>query len=86
MLSLATFCFCGPNSFLILQVSNAYLQMVYGASTKILLEFIKEMPKPGTRLSIDISSLLSGQFFTYVIIALFPVSMHDFVGAPFSNI
>uniref|UniRef100_A0A803N329 ABC transporter domain-containing protein n=1 Tax=Chenopodium quinoa TaxID=63459 RepID=A0A803N329_CHEQI len=54
-------------------VSNAYLQRLFGASTKILLEFVKEMPKPGTRLRIDISSLLSAQFFTYVIIALFPV-------------
>uniref|UniRef100_A0A803M7W3 ABC transporter domain-containing protein n=1 Tax=Chenopodium quinoa TaxID=63459 RepID=A0A803M7W3_CHEQI len=54
-------------------VSNAYLQSLFGASTKILLEYVKEMPKPGTRLRIDISSLLSAQFFTYVIIALFPV-------------
>ncbi|KAL9241235.1 hypothetical protein vseg_015366 [Gypsophila vaccaria] len=53
--------------------SNAYLQFLLGPSAKLLLEFIKEMPKPGTRLSIDISSLLSAQFFTYVIIALFPV-------------
>ncbi|KAK9664019.1 hypothetical protein RND81_14G014400 [Saponaria officinalis] len=54
-------------------VSNAFLQFLLGPSAKMLLEFVKEMPKPGTRLSIDISSLLSAQFFTYVIIALFPV-------------
>ncbi|XP_010689557.2 ABC transporter A family member 7 [Beta vulgaris subsp. vulgaris] len=54
-------------------VSNAYLQFLLGPSTRMLLEFVKEMPKPGTRLSIDISSLLSAQFFTFVIVALFPV-------------
>lgn len=54
-------------------VSNAYLQSLLGPSTKMLLEFVKEMPKPETRLRIDISSLLSAQFFSYVIIALFPV-------------
>lgn len=53
-------------------VSNAYLKLLLGPSAKVLLEFVKEMPKPGTRLRLDISSLLSAQFFTYVIIALFP--------------
>ncbi|KAH9623722.1 hypothetical protein KSS87_006304 [Heliosperma pusillum] len=55
------------------QVSNAYLQFLLGPNAKMLLEYVKEMPKPGTQLSLDISSLLSAQFFTYVIIALFPV-------------
>ncbi|XP_074285015.1 ABC transporter A family member 7-like [Silene latifolia] len=54
-------------------VSNAYLQFLLGPNAKMLLEYVKEMPKPGTQLSLDISSLLSAQFFTYVIIALFPV-------------
>jgi len=58
-----------------LQVSNGYLKLLLGPSAEVPLEFVKEMPKPGTRLRLDISSLLSAQFFTYVIIALFPVSM-----------
>ncbi|XP_057526866.1 ABC transporter A family member 7-like [Amaranthus tricolor] len=60
-------------------VSNAYLQRLLGPSSKMLLEFVKEMPKPGNRLRIDISSLLSAQFFTYVIIALFPVVLTSLV-------
>uniref|UniRef100_A0A803N332 ABC transporter domain-containing protein n=1 Tax=Chenopodium quinoa TaxID=63459 RepID=A0A803N332_CHEQI len=55
------------------QVSNAYLQSLFGPGTKMLLEYVKEMPKPGSQLRVDLSSLLSAQFFTYVIIALFPV-------------
>ncbi|XP_074285014.1 ABC transporter A family member 7-like [Silene latifolia] len=54
-------------------ISNAYLQFRLGRKAKMLLEFVKEMPKPRTNLSLDISSLLSAQFFTYVIIALFPI-------------
>ncbi|KAJ8444514.1 hypothetical protein Cgig2_028329 [Carnegiea gigantea] len=60
------------NFISMLQVSNAYLKLRLGPSAKVLLEFVKEMPKPGTRLRLDVSSLLSAQFFTYVIIALFP--------------
>ncbi|KAJ6339954.1 hypothetical protein OIU77_007827 [Salix suchowensis] len=51
-------------------VSNAYLQLFQG---RMVLEFIKEMPKPATKLRLDIASLLGTLFFTWVVIQLFPV-------------
>ncbi|PKI78008.1 hypothetical protein CRG98_001628 [Punica granatum] len=59
--------------------SNAYLQFLRGSDTKILLEFVKEMPKPQTKLRLDISSLLGTLFFTWVIIQLFPVILSALV-------
>ncbi|XWS14880.1 hypothetical protein CRYUN_Cryun35bG0046900 [Craigia yunnanensis] len=55
-----------------LQASNAYLQFLQGPDTKMLLEFVKEMPKSETKLRIDLSSLLGTLFFTWVILQLFP--------------
>ncbi|KAJ6374149.1 hypothetical protein OIU78_029786 [Salix suchowensis] len=51
-------------------VSNAYLKLFQG---RMELEFIKEMPKPATKLKLDIASLLGTLFFTWVVIQLFPV-------------
>ncbi|XP_010256765.1 PREDICTED: ABC transporter A family member 7-like isoform X2 [Nelumbo nucifera] len=59
--------------------SNAYLQFFRGAGTKMLFEFVKEMPKPGIKLSLDFSSLLSALFFTWVILQLFPVILTSLV-------
>lgn len=61
-----------------LQASNSYLQFLRGAGTKMLLEYVKEMPKPETRLRIDLSSLLGTLFFTWVVLQLFPVSIYLF--------
>ncbi|KAL5975476.1 hypothetical protein ACLOJK_019798 [Asimina triloba] len=55
--------------------SNAYLQFFQGSGVKMLFDFVKEMPKPGTQLRLDFSSLLGGLFFTWVILQLLPVSM-----------
>ncbi|KAL2938324.1 ABC transporter A family member 7 [Bienertia sinuspersici] len=60
-------------------VSNAYLQSLLGPGTRMFLDFVKEMPKPATRLSFNIAALLSGQFFTYVILLLFPVVLTTLV-------
>lgn len=57
-----------------IQASNAFLQLLLGPATKMLFEFVKEMPKPETRLRLDFSSLLGPLFFTWVIVQLFPVS------------
>jgi len=62
---LASFC---------IQISNAYLQFLRGPGTKILFEFVKEMPKPETVFRVEIASLLGGLFFTWVVLQLFPVS------------
>ncbi|KAL1210263.1 ABC transporter A family member 7 [Cardamine amara subsp. amara] len=60
-------------------VSNAYLQFLQGPGTRILLEYIKEMPKPETRLRLDIASLIGPLFFTWVILLLFPVILSSLV-------
>ncbi|KAK4568293.1 hypothetical protein RGQ29_003892 [Quercus rubra] len=59
--------------------SNAYLQFLQGPGTNILFESVKEMPKPGTKLRLDLSSLLGTLFFTWVILQLFPVILTSLV-------
>ncbi|KAK6123286.1 hypothetical protein DH2020_042963 [Rehmannia glutinosa] len=59
--------------------SNAYLEYLLGPTTKMLFEFVKEMPKPETRVRMDLSSLLGPLFFTWVIIQLFPVVLISLV-------
>ncbi|KAL3528350.1 hypothetical protein ACH5RR_007672 [Cinchona calisaya] len=60
-------------------VSNAYLQFLLGPGTRMLFEFVKEMPKPETLLRMDFSSLLGPLFFTWIIIQLFPVMLSSLV-------
>ncbi|XP_057952302.1 ABC transporter A family member 7-like isoform X2 [Malania oleifera] len=60
-------------------VSNAYLQFLQGAGTKMLIDFVKEMPKPATQLRLDLSSLLGTLFFTWVLLQLFPVVLASLV-------
>ncbi|RID58691.1 hypothetical protein BRARA_F01969 [Brassica rapa] len=59
--------------------SNAYLEFLKGSKTKILFEYIKEMPKPETKLTLDITSLIGPLFFTWVILLLFPVILTTLV-------
>ncbi|KAL5064774.1 hypothetical protein RYX36_026511 [Vicia faba] len=60
-------------------ISNAYLQFLRGPETKMLFEFVKEMPKFSTTVSIEIASLLGGLFFTWVVLQLFPVILTSLV-------
>ncbi|XP_019085909.1 PREDICTED: ABC transporter A family member 3-like isoform X2 [Camelina sativa] len=60
-------------------VSNAYLQYLQGAGTKMLFEFVKEMPKQETKLRLDIASLIGSVFFTWVILLLLPVILTSLV-------
>ncbi|THU59095.1 hypothetical protein C4D60_Mb03t21380 [Musa balbisiana] len=53
--------------------SNAYLKFHNGPDVMAVLEYLKEMPKTGTQLRFDISSLLGALFFTWIIELLFPV-------------
>ncbi|XP_064955602.1 ABC transporter A family member 7-like [Musa acuminata AAA Group] len=53
--------------------SNAYLKLHNGPGVMAMLEYLKEMPKTGTQLRFDISSLLGALFFTWIIELLFPV-------------
>ncbi|KAJ0241681.1 ABC transporter A family member 8 [Hirschfeldia incana] len=59
--------------------TNAYLEFLKGSQTKILFEYIKEMPKPETKLTLDITSLVGPLFFTWVILLLFPVILTTLV-------
>nr|VDD50808.1 unnamed protein product [Brassica oleracea] len=60
-------------------VSNAYLEYLKGPRTRILFEFVKEMPKPETKLRLNIASLIGAVFFTWVILLLFPVILTTLV-------
>ncbi|KAL1210262.1 ABC transporter A family member 6 [Cardamine amara subsp. amara] len=60
-------------------VSNAYLQFLQGPGTKMLFDFVKEMPKQETRLRMDMASLIGPIFFTWVILLLFPVILTSLV-------
>ncbi|KAI8528924.1 hypothetical protein RHMOL_Rhmol12G0185800 [Rhododendron molle] len=69
-------------------VSNAYLQYVFEPATKMLFEFVKEMPKPASKLTLDFSSILGPVFFTWVILQLFPVirqQMNCFLPSDFES-
>ncbi|XP_052168457.1 ABC transporter A family member 7-like isoform X2 [Oryza glaberrima] len=56
-------------------ISNAYLKFIRGNGVDMLLEYVKEMPKVGTRFRLDLSSLLSVLFFTWIVELLFPVML-----------
>lgn len=56
-------------------VSNAYLKFIEGTWVEMLLEYVKDMPKVGTSFQLDLSSLLSALFFTWIIELLFPVML-----------
>lgn len=59
--------------------TNAYLKHLRGLGTEILFEFVKEMPKPASKLRLDLSSLLGTLFFTWVVLQLFPVVLTSLV-------
>uniref|UniRef100_A0A0E0M0B7 ABC transporter domain-containing protein n=1 Tax=Oryza punctata TaxID=4537 RepID=A0A0E0M0B7_ORYPU len=56
-------------------ISNAFLKFIRGSGVDMLLEYVKEMPKVGTRFRLDLSSLLSVLFFTWIVELLFPVML-----------
>lgn len=53
---------------------HAYLNFLLGPSVQMPFEFVKEMPKPETKLRLDFSSQLGPLFLSLVIFQLFPVS------------
>ncbi|XP_026378920.1 ABC transporter A family member 7-like [Papaver somniferum] len=59
--------------------SNAYLQHLKGSGVKMLLDFVKEMPKQGSVLKLDFSTLLGALFFSWVVLQLFPVILTSLV-------
>ncbi|KAM7268528.1 hypothetical protein ACFE04_010694 [Oxalis oulophora] len=59
--------------------SNAYLQFLHGPGTKMLFEFVKEMPKYESHFRVDISSIVGTLFFTWVVLQLLPVVVQSLV-------
>ncbi|KAJ8771888.1 hypothetical protein K2173_027065 [Erythroxylum novogranatense] len=59
--------------------SNAYLLLLKGPSTRILFDYVKEMPQPASELRLDIASLIGTLFFTWVVLQLFPVVLTSVV-------
>ncbi|KAI3837773.1 hypothetical protein MKX03_029028 [Papaver bracteatum] len=59
--------------------SNAYLQHLKGPGVKMLLDFVKEMPKQGSVLKLDFSTLLGALFISWVVLQLFPVILTSLV-------
>jgi hypothetical protein len=51
------------------------MKFLKGSGVEMLLEYVKDMPKVGTKPKFDLSSLLGALFFTWIIELLFPVSM-----------
>ncbi|CAM0946658.1 unnamed protein product [Alopecurus aequalis] len=60
---------------LVNMASNAYIKFLKGSGVEILLEYVKDMPKVGTKLKFDLSSLLGALFFTWIVELLFPVTL-----------
>uniref|UniRef100_A0A453J9C5 Uncharacterized protein n=1 Tax=Aegilops tauschii subsp. strangulata TaxID=200361 RepID=A0A453J9C5_AEGTS len=58
---------------LVNMVSDAYIKFLRGSGAEMLLEYVKDMPKVGSELKLDLSSLLGALFFTWIIELLFPV-------------
>lgn len=61
---------CFPN----IQVSNAFLRQFKSSKSRILLSYVKEMPKAGTRIALDLSELLGPLLYSWVVQLLLPVS------------
>lgn len=53
--------------------SNEYIKFLKGSGVEMFLQYVKEMPKVGTKLKFDLSSLLGALFFTWIVELLFPV-------------
>lgn len=57
------------------QAADAFVKYLTGGRSSLYLDFVKEFPKPETKLSLNFSSLLGPLFFMWLIQLLFPVSL-----------
>ncbi|KAF3781963.1 ABC transporter A family member 3 [Nymphaea thermarum] len=55
-------------------ISDGFLQLFGGRGCSMKIDFVKEMPKHATKITLDVSSLLGPLVFAWVIQLLFPVS------------
>ncbi|XP_042477516.1 ABC transporter A family member 7-like [Macadamia integrifolia] len=60
--------------------SNSYLQFLRGTKSKVILEFISEMPKPlSVTPKLDISALAGPLFYAWIFQLLIPVMLNNLV-------
>ncbi|KAM5570711.1 ABC transporter A family member 10-like [Rosa sericea] len=64
---------------LVNMASNAYLRLVKGNETKIMFDFVKEMPKGFTLNLPDFTALIGPLLFSWVVLQLFPVVLASLV-------
>lgn len=55
----------------------AYLKRLLGTDAEMNLEYLKEMPKPETRMKLDLTTILDALLFTWIVQLLLPVSWFD---------
>ncbi|XP_065020409.1 ABC transporter A family member 8-like, partial [Musa acuminata AAA Group] len=60
-------------------VSNAFLRQFKSSKSRILLSYVKEMPKAGTRIALDLSELLGPLLYSWVVQLLLPVFLISLV-------
>ncbi|KAL6660903.1 hypothetical protein ACP70R_000287 [Stipagrostis hirtigluma subsp. patula] len=60
---------------LVNMASTAYLKLLLGVDAEMRLEYLKEMPKPETKMSLDLTTLLSALLFTWIVQLLLPVTL-----------
>ncbi|CAL5012166.1 unnamed protein product [Urochloa decumbens] len=68
---------------LVNMASTAYLKLLLGADVEMHLEYLKEMPKPETRMRLDLTILFNALFFTWIVQLLLP--MHGFENSRNAN-
>jgi hypothetical protein len=56
------------------KASESFLSFKAGRLAQLPLLFVKEMPKPNSKLRFDFSSLLGPLFYMWILGFLFPVS------------
>ncbi|URE23121.1 Universal stress protein family, partial [Musa troglodytarum] len=60
-------------------VSNAFLRQFKSSTSRVLLNYVKEMPKAGTRIALDLSELLGPLLYSWVVQLLLPVFLISLV-------
>ncbi|KAF8697365.1 hypothetical protein HU200_035958 [Digitaria exilis] len=60
---------------LVNMASMAYLKRLLGTDAEMNLEYLKEMPKPETRMKLDLTTILDALFFTWIVQLLLPVTL-----------
>ncbi|KAL6644337.1 hypothetical protein ACP70R_015945 [Stipagrostis hirtigluma subsp. patula] len=71
---------------LVNMASTAYLKLLLGVDAEMRLEYLKEMPKPETKMILDLTTLLSALFFTWIVQLLLPIVLAFLLSSFFSSV